>query len=431
MGMFRKTRLRLVALNTGILLITLIILGCTVYFYTEYRLFSNLDHDLRESASHEQKEPLKEEVQKTTLDDRETSLRVVYLLWDSKQNLIRQTPQQTFYSSELDVFKKTSQTNTFQTLKIDQHAYRVLTVPFTKTASKEGVGVTGNLQVIQNIDSEVRMLENLLIVLLVGGGLGVGISLFAGNFLAQRALVPIRKSWEAQQRFVADASHELRTPLSVLQANLELLFRHPTQTIEDESLTINIALQEVKRMNKLVAELLTLARSGSTEPEFSFKSFSFNQMLENITDQFTQLAQSKKLTLHTEIEKDLTVVGDEDRLRQLLIILLDNAFKYNAPAGQIIVTCRKLKQHLEVVVEDQGIGISEEDLPHIFERFYRSDKSRTRSTSGAGLGLSIAQWIVEGHSGSIRAESKLSQGTTFILQIPLKQKVHEVIRGTH
>ena len=422
MNMFQKTRIRLVALNSTIMLFVLVSLGVTIYFFTEYRLYSGLDDTLTQAAENEQREQFKDDLlRKPSVESPETR-RVIYLLWDDEQHLLAQVPGQAFNTAGAEQFKSSLSTSGIKTLSIQDHLYRVLTVPVTEIALPEALGVVSVFQVIQSIEPEKNMLDSLFMVLLVGGLVGVGISLLAGYLLAQKALIPIKKSWHKQQTFVADASHELRTPLTVIQANLELLFRHPQQTIEEESVKINTALNEAKRMIKLVAELLTLARSGSNEPEFSFKNFQFDLMINEVVEQFRWLAQSKDIELKVSMEEKINIIGDPDRLRQLIIILLDNAVKYTPASGQITLICRLHKQRVEVVVEDTGMGISEEDLPHIFDRFYRSDKSRMRSEGGAGLGLSIAQWIIEGHSGAIRAESKPTKGTKFYFQVPLKQK---------
>ncbi len=422
MGMFQKTRVRLAAVNSLIMLVALVILGLMVYLYTEYRLYAQLDQSLIQIVHNEEREQFKDLLRKSP-DENEEARRVFYLLWDQNQHLLKELPEQAFSPAETAQFKPFPNENGFRTLTVNTRSYRVLTVSGINCSLPESPGAKGVLQVMENIEPERNMLDSLFMVLLLGGLAGIGISLLAGYFLAQRALIPIKKSWHKQQAFVADASHELRTPLTVIQANLELLFRHPQHTIETESVKINTALNEAKRMIKLVGEMLTLARSGSGEPEFSFQQFDFGQMVHEVAGQFQWLAQAKNIELKVDVAEKIMAMGDPDRLRQLLIILLDNAVKYTPASGQINVECRSHKQRVEVVVEDTGIGIPEVDLPHIFDRFYRSDKSRARAESGAGLGLSIAQWIVEGHSGVIRVESKPGKGTKFQVQVPLKQKI--------
>jgi len=421
LGIFQKTRIRLVALNSMIMLAVLVSLGLTIYFYTEYSLYAQLDNSLIQASENQQREQFKGLLKKS-LGEGEEGRPIDYFLWNSNQQLVAQASGQVFNAVGTEQLKSYLKTSGIKNLAIQNHLYRVMTVTLTRNALPDSLESASVLQVIQNIEPERNMLNSLLMVLLVGGVVGVGVSLLVGYFLAQKALVPIVTAWHKQQTFVADASHELRTPLTVIRANLELLFRHPQRTIEEESAKVNLALNEAKSMTKLVGDLLTLARSGSVEPEFSFTYFYFDSMINEVVEQFRWLSQSKNIELNVLTDEKINVMGDTDRLRQLIIILLDNAVKYTPANGKINVHCRLHKQRVEVRVEDTGMGIAEDDLPHIFDRFYRSDKSRTRLQSGTGLGLSIAQWIIEGHSGTIRAKSTLGQGTTFYFQVPLKQK---------
>jgi two-component system sensor histidine kinase CiaH len=142
-----------------------------------------------------------------------------------------------------------------------------------------------------------------------------------------------------------------------------------------------------------------------------------NEMLE----QDGLFAEVNNIDIYSTVEKQIPFLGDEERIRQLLVILLDNAIKYTPEQGKITVTCRQQRNFVEIIIEDTGIGISKQDLPLIFDRFYRGDKVRSRSGGGYGLGLSIAKWIVEAHKGKVRVESQLGKGTRFILTFPLKK----------
>jgi two-component system sensor histidine kinase CiaH len=277
------------------------------------------------------------------------------------------------------------------------------------------------VQFVRNIDSEQAILDRLLTVLVAGTLIGGAVTILAGFFLAGRALVPIRISWEKQQQFVADASHELRTPLAVIQSQAELLFRHPDRTIEAESEKISTVLKETRRMSKLVSDLLTLARSDSNQMEIERKPLLLDRLLADVSWQFAQMAELKGIKLTTDLQPGIHLEADEARLRQLLVILLDNALKYTAELGRVHVACRRTLHGAELLVEDTGEGIAPDDLPHVFDRFYRGDKARTSRDGGTGLGLSIARWIVEAHHGKIRVDSKPGLGTTFSVLLPLKK----------
>ena len=277
---------------------------------------------------------------------------------------------------------------------------------------------TYTVQYMTNITEETTMLRNLL-TLLLSGIVGAGIvAVSAGWYLASRALVPIRTAWDRQQQFVADASHELRTPLSVIQAHSELLLRHPDRTIEEESRSVSTVLREGRRMRRLVDGLLTLARADSNQAVLRRAPLRIDEALRAAADQMEPLAAAKHVLLRCESLSAAECSADEERIHQLLLIVLDNAVKYTPEGGIVSLSCSRLHGTVRVTVEDTGIGIAPDDLPHVFERFYRSDRVRTREHGGIGLGLAIARWIVDSHGGSIRAESRYGAGTTIHIQLP-------------
>jgi signal transduction histidine kinase len=243
----------------------------------------------------------------------------------------------------------------------------------------------------------------------------------AGYFLAQKALIPINESWEKQEQFVADASHEMRTPLAVIKSHAELLLHSPDHTIENESTRIASIIKESTRLSNLVAKLLLLARSDSNQVEIESRPIQIMELVENVVGQFQPIAELKNIDLTMQSSDVIEILGDKERIVQLLVILLDNAIKYTPEGGTIMVGVHKKYNAAEIVVKDTGIGISSEDLPHIFDRFYRADKARAGKDRGTGLGLAIAKWIVEKHSGSIRAESTTGAGSMMVVTLPLKK----------
>jgi signal transduction histidine kinase len=286
------------------------------------------------------------------------------------------------------------------------------------------IGTTQNhsvktIELVYNIDSEVGMLKNLLVIIWIGIGDGLILSYFVGIFLASKTLIPIQKSWEKQSQFAADASHELRTPLAVIRTHLELLFRHPSNTIEQESLAIYKSLSEVDRISKLVEDLLTLARTDSNDQLINPSMFLLDELLTFIVQQFQPIAETKDISLSGNIDSNLMYYGDKERLHQLFVILLDNALKFTHSTGKVDIFCHKEGNSIKISIEDSGIGIPSEDLPRVFDRFYRSDKNRERK-GGTGLGLSIAKWIVEVHDGTIKIDSKENEGTKVLIKLPIK-----------
>ncbi|MFC4803129.1 sensor histidine kinase [Neobacillus sp. GCM10023253] len=279
--------------------------------------------------------------------------------------------------------------------------------------------LVGQLYIGKDISFAYQMFYMLLIVFAVLGFVFIGVALLISANMSKKAMVPISRAFTRQQEFTADASHELRTPLSVLLSSIdamEMTMEPQRESFLDRILT-NMR-QEVKRMNHLVGDLLTLARSDSNAIELRAEQFDFRPLADKAIESAGALAASKQIILTLNAPETLKSIGDPHRLSQLLYILLDNAIKYTPNGGEVHLRLEKEGQGLRMIVEDTGIGIKKEDIPHIFERFYRADKSRTRQTEGHGLGLSIAKWIVETHCGTIKIDSELGKGSRFIIQIP-------------
>jgi two-component system sensor histidine kinase CiaH len=414
--------MRLVMMNTIIFSLILIFLCTVLYQYTRENLLHQVDRDLHVAAipvEHGfQREPQGPHGEKFWVP-RFGQVPTMYLMWNNQAKLMTQFPVQAFQNPQLSVFSKHLQKKQPFTITLQGHVFRVLNIPVQSdhvTILMNG----GTVQVIRNVDQVTRELNALLWIVIVGTTGGVVVAWFAGMFLAQRALVPIKKSWEKQQQFVSDASHELRTPLAVVQAQSELLLRHPEGTIEEEAKSVASIYEETRRMRKLVNSLLTLARADSNQAELNLKTTSLSHLLQSVADGFTLLFEQKDVRLVTAIEPQITIHGDEERLRQLFVILLDNALKYTSANGGVELSGVRRGNVVEITVSDSGSGIAQEDLPHIFTRFYRGNKARSRSAGGAGLGLSIAEWIVHAHNGKIAVTSTLGEGTSFKITLPIK-----------
>lgn len=231
-------------------------------------------------------------------------------------------------------------------------------------------------------------------------------------FLANLSIKPVEKSWTQQKQFIADASHELKTPLTVILANLDILEASPDATIRSQQQWLSNTREEAGHMKELVQQLLFLARADSEELKPVFQTFSLSDAAWSCALAFEPVAYERKITLTEDIEPNLSFTGDEPQIRQLFSILLDNGCKYGKSGGEIIFSLKQENDTIRLSVSNDGPPIPPEDLPHLFERFYRSDKARNANGS-FGLGLAIAKTIAETHKGTICAESGEQKKTTF------------------
>lgn len=251
----------------------------------------------------------------------------------------------------------------------------------------------------------------------VNGGLLL-IAGLAGYFLAGRTLRPIKKMIDEQYRFVSDSSHELRTPLTSLRSEIEVNLRNKSMTIAQAKKLLQSNLEEVISLQMLSDRLLELAQNGQSY-NGTVESLKLSDVLNSAVKKLDGETKRKKITVKKEFS-NIVLSGVRVRLTELFVILLDNAIKYSSPETEIVVTTKKTRTLVIVKIQDQGMGISKKDLPHIFDRFYRASQSRSKETSGYGLGLSIAREIVNQHSGSISAKSMQGRGSTFRVELPLK-----------
>ena len=273
--------------------------------------------------------------------------------------------------------------------------------------------------VFLNIRPEKEMLGRLGTSLVSIGLVGLVVVFVSSLFLADRALIPIKKSWERQKSFVADASHELRSPLAVMQTSLELVMGNKEETVESQTKWLENIQTENGRMTKLVNDLLLLARVDSDQQLMDKSIFALHETVKDAVLSYEPVAAKKNIQLELKLEDEINFFGDENRIKQLAVILIDNAIKYTPSGGYAAVSLKKQDNHIELLVSDTGEGIDSAQLDRIFERFYRIDKARSRDNGGTGLGLSIADWIVKEHKGSISVTSAPGNGSTFKVQLPV------------
>jgi len=345
---------------------------------------------------------------------------------------------------------------TFSTVMIEDARLRVLTIPVAETSEGRLVGYLQLAEPINTVDHA----RSLLLIITGGGGIFViGVAALVGWITAGTALKPIDEVTETalqitraddlslriplaeepndevgrmvlafnetlerlenlfqiQRRFLADISHELRTPLTVIRGNVDLLRRMG----ELDNLSLDTITSEVERMTRMVRDLLLLAQAETGRLPLANEVVELDTLLLDVFQQAKIMAPEG---VHVGIgtEDQARVMGDRDRLKQVLLNLVANALDHTPPGGSVIMSLACMGAQARVEVQDTGVGISEEELPHIFERFYRADRSRKRRDGGgAGLGLSIAYWIARSHQGDLKVQSEQGVGTTFTLWLPL------------
>jgi len=223
-------------------------------------------------------------------------------------------------------------------------------------------------------------------------------------------------------QFTADASHELRTPVALMRTRAEIILRK-ARTEEEYREALRQILEDLQRTSTLIENLMLLARADSGAEALQRARINMVECLEEACLEGQALAESKQIDLQAELpQAPVWIDGDSNSLLRLFLILLDNAVKYTPVQGRITVSLHSSNGSAVAEVQDSGIGIAADDLPHIFERFFRADPARSRQTGGAGLGLSIGKWIAEAHGGTIVAESKPGEGSVFQVKIPLARE---------
>lgn len=250
-----------------------------------------------------------------------------------------------------------------------------------------------------------QTLFQLLMTLISVGIIMLLVLFFISLCFANRVIQPIAEAWERQKQFVADASHELKTPISIINANYDALLANQEETIKSQLKWLEYIKIGTDRMTKLVNDLLSLAKMEDMRFEIQNVPFNMSNTIHDVILSMEAVVFEKGITVTRSIEPDIMVKSDPERIKQVITILFDNAVKYTDPKGQIDISLTKSKRHITFSIKNTGKGISTQELPKIFDRFYRVDSSRTHETGSYGLGLSIAKTIIERLGGGIYAES--------------------------
>ena len=461
----RSVRFRLTLWYVLLLAIILAAFSAGIYLALRHNLHANLDDSIEARANdllgiirYEEGGPtLARSLAANSPDLGEQFVRV----YDASGNLTFDTSGEagTVPIQRSAVEKALASRSAARSVSAGGEPFRVLVVPIDRDGQ-----VTGALEVGRASDDVSDTLSILLLILAIAYPGTLAVASLGGVFLAGRALSPIDRitrlarrisaedlgqrldlqlpddevgrlahtfddmiarledAFRRQRQFAADASHELRTPLTAVKGQVEVALSKPRDA-EAYRHVLHAVNEDVDRMIRLVGSLLTLARADAGQIPISRDRVSLPDLVAGALEQVGPLAERKGVALRAVPNEDLVLQADEDLLLQLLLNLLDNAIKYTGAGGQVSVGWKQRGDGVELWVLDTGVGISSEHLPHLFDRFYRVDKSRSRAEGGAGLGLAINRWIAEAHGGSISVESTPGKGSVFTIRLPARRFV--------
>lgn len=402
-----------IGINFVVFLIIFLIFDFIIYNQVLDSLYNSIDEELYRASQRYQPVNLKPMPRNELEIDKNINPRIISITRNSQGEVINGDNLGRIYDefgNEM-IFDKNNLNNIYQIQLSGIYSYRGIN--FKTMQNNEEVYV----QLLANVDGEKQTLDNIINILIVGTIALLAISLLASYILAKRVMKPIIENYKKQTEFVQNASHELRTPLTIIQAQQELLLKDPNSKIIDKSENINQTLKETKRITKLIKELMDLARADSNNIKLDKTDILINELIKEIVLPYQEYAKLQEKTIYLELNYEKNVKVDKNKISELLVILLDNAIKYTNKKDIIIVKTYAKEGKLNIEVADTGIGVSKEALPHIFDRFYRGDKSHSKQIEGMGLGLSIASTIVDVHGGTIKVKNNEPKGTRFIVKI--------------
>ena len=411
----KKQLLKNMILNLVTFSIIFTILGIIIYGQFKSSLYISADSELEKTntrrefrINNDRKSDIRERRDIAPPNEQENSPRLVFITRNSNGELEENMNLNEVFKNA--TFDKNN-LNSIYEIKIGDYSYRGINY------QKEDGTYT---QVLINVDSEKTIAEKFIKNLVISFSITIVIILIASYVLSKWTLKPIIISWKKQTQFVQDASHELRTPLAIIKAKQESLLENPESKIIDNAEDISITLQETQRLTKLIKELMELAKNDSDKLKLNKENFELDKEIKGLVTLYKDVAKAEGKKLTASLEYKDNINADLNMVKQLLVILLDNSIKYTEEKDSIEIKTYKQDGKAIIEVIDTGIGISKEAIDHIFERFYREEKSRNREKGGMGLGLSIAYNIVTLHKGSIKFDKEREKGARVIVKLPIK-----------
>lgn len=375
---FNKTKSSLIKINIAVVLSFLILFSIFIYTYFKGVTYKSIDNKLNNEL-----ESIAIQLTRQSMVYPVTKYPSNMIYIYKRDRVMYYTPQNGYFSDVLPN-RYTNKLNDIFTFSENGYTFRELNVEIDEY----------QIQIIRNIDSEISSLRQLIFVFIIGILISLIITYYLAVYLTKKALIPIETAWNNQAKFIQDASHELRTPISIISSKLERMLKHPNSTISDEVETIADAMSEIRRSKKMISDLLSLTKEEAIT-KLNITEVNIKNFIKDICVDYVDIAdiQEKRFEMNFNLKNE-TIFTDENKLRQLLLIFIDNAFKYTKENDFIAINInQKDNVYTEISIIDSGVGIKQEDIPYIFDRFFRSENVRDKDIEGSGIGLSIAKMI--------------------------------------
>jgi len=429
--MFSRLRNKFLFLNMSITSLVIIVAFVIIYWVIYYHIYSDIEEKLNEGATTEMTvygDDLfgngEEDAPFSLSQTRSTSgFTSFVLIVDDQGKVVEidssvELPKEKLMKVAETVWKERKKSSVTFNDKQWQYEISPLSVNVIQD-NGESFMITDHLYQMTFLDvtEANQTLRSLLITLLVVGLIMLVIIFFISMYFANSAVQPIAKAWENQKQFVADASHELKTPLSIIQANYDVLMDNRDETINHQMKWLGYMKMATDRMTKMITNLLELAQLDQPTTRLEMKEIHMSSMIEEMVLTMEAAAKEKEIHITHSIEPEIMLNSNPDKIKQLVMILLENAHKYTNEKGKIDITLEKDKKTIIFRVRNTGKGITAEDLPKIFNRFYRGDRSRHIEKNSFGLGLSIAKSITSELGGEIQASSEENNWTKFTVML--------------
>jgi heavy metal sensor kinase len=462
MSFIRSIKFRFTLWYLLVLAVILTTLSVGVYYYLSRSLYQNLDDSLELRSTQLVSFPtILESITQGEFQEELGEIVILYF-YGNNQSVEWSPSGISIPLSDEFTSQAIAGTGLFTNIQTAEgEGLRLLAVPVSLGPSGPTPSLPPSLLIIARSTRQIdRALNGLVRTLAIAVPLALALAAGGGIFLGRRALKPVdkiaqtaqkigesdlsqrinvntkdelgrlaatlnemigrlEKAFKRQKQFTSDASHELRTPLAVIEAESTLALQKERRP-NDYRQSLETVSRETRQMSSLIDKLLTLARADAGKEQWNFAEVELDKLISNLSTDVEVLCQEKGLSFQLGQTQDLVVKGDEARLTELFMNLLDNAIRYTHAPGTVSLSLRREGQMAVVAITDTGIGIPAEDIPLIFERFYRVDKSRSRSEGGSGLGLAICRHIAEAHGGKIEVESRVGGGSTFSVWLPLQ-----------